>query len=69
MQALQIKRSWPRRSPYHDEAAAYAKPRPQLVAYIVDEYGPEAAVERWGYLSVKTIQLLASEGRRLGAHK
>ncbi|WP_029029819.1 hypothetical protein [Salinarimonas rosea] len=45
------------------EALVYRRPDPALVARILDGYGLDAALERWGWLGRKTIQTLAQEGR------
>lgn len=56
-----------RQTPTHqsDHMLPYGRPDPVKVATIMDDYGYEAALERWSPWSPKTLSNLAGQGRSI----
>ncbi|KQX40377.1 hypothetical protein ASD04_07035 [Devosia sp. Root436] len=46
------------------DTAVRRQPCAITVAQVIDEYGYEAAQERWGWLTVRTLSSLAHQGRK-----
>lgn len=52
-------------SPTADPTNPYRRPDPATVAYIYDEYGVEAALERWPSIPKGSLQKIVATGRKL----
>lgn len=46
------------------ETAVRRRPSAITVAQVIDDYGYEAAQERWGWLTIRTLSSLARQGRK-----
>lgn len=53
------------RTPADIEVALFTRPAPELVAQIWDDYGIEAAAERWFWLGRWNLQKMAVTGRAI----